>query len=64
MTARTRRLIALLRSEVDGSRTHEPSVATTLLALGETEAAFEWLESRFRIRGDFRDQPASDRVSR
>jgi Tfp pilus assembly protein PilF len=43
-----RRLLAELRSEADATGLHEPSVATVLLALGETDAAFDWLEDAFR----------------
>ena len=43
-----RRLLMELRTEADASGVHEPSVATVLLALGESDAAFAWLERAFR----------------
>ncbi len=43
-------LLDELRAEADSTGTYDPAVATVLLALGGTDAAFAWLEHAFRLR--------------
>jgi serine/threonine-protein kinase len=45
-----RQLIAELQAEAAATSTHEPSVATALMALGETDAALAWLEQAYQER--------------
>lgn len=45
-----RRLVAELRSDPEAERIHDTGLATALLALGETDAAFGWLEEALRQR--------------
>lgn len=45
-----RRLVAELRLDPEAARVHDTGVATALLALGETDAAFAWLEDALRQR--------------
>jgi serine/threonine-protein kinase len=57
-----RRLVATLRNDAQRTGSNDPAVATALLALGEVDAAFDWLERGLRqrqphlafVRGDAR----------
>jgi TolB-like protein/Tfp pilus assembly protein PilF len=45
-----RRLVGELRAEAESTGVYEPSVATVLLALGDPDASFAWLDHAFRQR--------------
>jgi len=45
-----RALIATLQAAATRDRKYEPAVATTLLALGDRDAAYAWLEEGYRMR--------------
>lgn len=45
-----RRLVDELRDEADSTGGYDPAVATVLLALGDTDASFAWLEHALQLR--------------